>query len=451
MAAFGLESLPIDTNVFNLFVAGALGMLLGLEREWSNKSAGIRTFTLTSLLGVAAAIVGGPVLLATGGLLVLVQGVLLGARGLLAEATSPVRSVDSAATDDSVHSTATDDSVHSTATEDAADEGGSLALTTSTSLLVAYAVGVLVGTDYVLVGVVIAITSSFLLVLRRELHAFANRLSHREVRSAAEFAIIAFVVYPLLPAGTYGPWNAIEPRLIWMLVIAVSGIGFANYALMQRYGGRGMLVTGFLGGLVNSTAVIGEIANRAKTNVDTFGLAVATILIADAAMAVRNLVIVVAFVPQSAFGVGLPLGLIAVGGLLLTGYERTWRGEMELDLDSPFSSANALTFGLLFLVVLVVTAGAQQIFGTAGFLVTSFLSGLLSSGTTTTTAVSLASTGQVSPAVAAQGVLAGTLASILVKVWLAVGINRDLFRPVVLRSAYLSLLGLVGVLGVQVL
>ncbi|WP_256290325.1 MgtC/SapB family protein [Halobellus inordinatus] len=419
---FGPETVPIDANVFNLFVAGALGMLLGLEREWSNKSAGIRTFTLTSLVGVAAATIGQTVLLALGGLLVLTQGMLLGLRGVLTD----VR-------------------------EGPADEESGLALTTSTSLLVAYVVGVLVGSDYVLVGVVIAITSSFLLVLRRELHQFAKQLSHQEVRGAAEFAIIAFVVYPLLPSGTYGPWNAIDPQLIWMLVIAVSAIGFANYAIMQRYGGRGMLITGFFGGLVNSTAVIGEIANRAKANLGVLDLAVATILVADAAMAIRNLIIVVAFVPQSAFSVGLPLGLIAVGGVLLTGYERNWRGEMDLDLDSPFSSANALTFGVLFLIVLVATAGAQQMFGTAGFLVTSFLSGLLSSGTTTTTAVSLTSTGQISPSVAAQGVLAGTLASILVKVWLAVGINRKLFRPVTLRSAYLSMLGLVGVLAVHFL
>jgi uncharacterized membrane protein (DUF4010 family) len=88
-------------------------------------------------------------------------------------------------------------------------------------------------------------------------------------------------------------------------------------------------------------------------------------------------------------------------------------------------------------------------FGTAGFLVTSFFSGLLSSGTTTTTAVSLTSTGQITPAVAAQGVLAGTLASIMVKIWLAAGINRNLLAPVTTRSAVLSALGVAGVLMVQ--
>ena len=422
MIQIGPGAVPVNADVFNLFIAGALGMLLGLEREWSNKAAGIRTFTLTSLVGVAAATLGEAVLLALGGLLVLGQGLLLGARGLVYDARG----------------------------EDVDDDYG-LALTTSTSLLVAYIVGILVGMEFVLVGVVIAITSSFLLVLRRELHQFARQLSHSEVRGAAEFAIIAFVVYPLLPAGTFGPLDAIDPQLVWTLVIAVSGIGFANYAIMQRYGGRGMLITGFFGGLVNSTAVIGEIANRAKTNDGILTLAVATVLVADAAMAVRNLVLVVAFVPESAVAVGLPLGLIAVGGVGLTIYERNWGGDIELDLDSPFSSRNALTFGVLFLAVLVGTAAAQGMFGTVGFLVTSFFSGLLSSGTTTATAVSLTSTGRITAATAAQGVLAGTLASIMVKIWLAAGINRTLLVPITTRSALLSALGLVGVLVVQLL
>jgi len=421
MLQFGPETVPINADVLNLFIAGALGMLLGLEREWSNKSAGIRTFTLTSLVGAAIAIHGQMALLTLGGALVLLQGALLGIRGLIVSARPNL------------------------------NQDSGLALTTSTSLFVAYVVGVLVGMNYLLIGVIIAITSSLLLVLRRELHQFANQLSHQEVRGAAEFAIISFVVYPLLPTGTYGPWNAIDPQLIWLLVIAVSAIGFVNYAIMQRYGSRGMLITGFFGGLVNSTAVIGEIANRAKTNTNILDLAVATILVADAAMAIRNLIIVIAFVPQSAFSISLPLGLIGIGGIALTGYERNWTGNVELDLDSPFSSKNALTFGGLFLIVLMITAGAQQMFGTAGFLLTSFLSGLLSSGTTTTTAVSLASTGQITPSVAAQGVLAGTLASIFVKIWLAVGINRDLLVPVSIRSTYLVLFGLVGVTIVQFL
>lgn len=82
-------------------------------------------------------------------------------------------------------------------------------------------------------------------MLRRELHQFAWGLSKEEVKSAAEFAILAFVVYPLLPSDPVGPWNAIQPQLVWLLVVAVSGLGFVNYVIMQRYGSRGIAITGF--------------------------------------------------------------------------------------------------------------------------------------------------------------------------------------------------------------
>lgn len=410
------EQIPLDPIIIRLFIAAALGMLLGLEREWSNKSAGIRTFTLTSLIGAAAMSMDNNVLLALGGVLVAIQSVLLGVRGLLSKFTNP----------------------------DSHMEEVSLSLTTSTSLLVAYLVGILVAADLILMGVIIAIISSFLLVLRRELHDFASQLSKEEVRAAAEFAIIAFVIYPLLPAGSYGPWNAIEPRMIWLLVIAVGGVGFGNYTLMQRYGGRGIAITGFFGGLVNSTAVIGEIADRAQRNVGVESLAVGAILMADAAMAIRNLAIVAVFVPHSVVTIGLPLGLIAVTGVTLAIRSSEWDNDLELDFDSPFSTESALKFGLLFLIVLIVSAGAQHAFGTTGFLITSFLSGIISSGATTTTAISLTTTGRITHSVAAAGVLAGTLASILVKIFLATTINRSLFRPVMIRSFILIAAGIAG-------
>jgi len=165
---------------------------------------------------------------------------------------------------------------------------------------------------------------------------------------------------------------------------------------------------------------------------------------ADAAMAVRNFVIVATFIPRSAVTIGLPLGLIAVTGVLLAITSSDWDEDLELDFDSPFSTTSALKFGLLFLVVLLVSAGAQEIFGTTGFLITSFLSGIISSGTTTTTAISLISTGSITHSVAAAGVLAGTVASILVKILLAVSINRSLLQPIAVRSIALVGIGVAG-------
>jgi uncharacterized membrane protein (DUF4010 family) len=74
-------------------------------------------------------------------------------------------------------------------------------------------------------------------VFKRELHGFAWGLSREELRSTFEFAILAFVVYPLLPAGTVAFGSGqyaveIEPRVVWLMVVFVAGIGILNYVIV---------------------------------------------------------------------------------------------------------------------------------------------------------------------------------------------------------------------------
>ncbi|MDB2236626.1 MgtC/SapB family protein [Halorubrum ezzemoulense] len=398
----------LETNVAKLALATALGMFLGLEREWSQKSAGIRTFALVSLAAAVFSLVDEPGLLVVGGVLVVASAVLLAVRSFV-EA-----------------------------------EVDGLSLTTSASLLVTYGVGVLVAEELFIESVTVAVLSSLLLVLKRELHQFAWGLSREEVRSAVEITILAFVVFPLLPAETIDPWNAVQPRLVWSLVVAVSAIGFVNYVLVKRYQGRGYAVTGFFGGLVNSTAVVAEMAKRAKGRADLGEIAVGSILLANAAMAFRNAAVVAVFVPEAALVVGAPLGAITVAGIGVAVWRSDWRTTMEAELTSPFSLGNALTFGALFLLVLLASAVAERTFGAGGFVATSFLAGLVSSGTSTTTAVSLLGTGQIGVDTAVAGVVAGTAASILVKTAFAASIARELVRPVFLWNLLLIAVGVVA-------
>ena len=332
-----LTELPLDAEVAQVLLAGALGLFLGLEREWSHKSAGIRTFSLTSLLGAVFTIVGMELLVVVGGALVIVQGVLVAVQGMRAE-----------------------------------DVEG-LSLTTSVSLLVAYGVGALVANGFALEAVTVTVISSLLLVLKRELHSFAWGLSRAELRSAAEFAIIAFVVYPLLPAGGYdvgtgGLSVTVEPRIIWLLVVTVAGIGIVNYAIVQAYGSRGIAVTGFFGGLASSTAVVGAMLDHVRQRPETRSYAVAAILLADAAMAARNLTIAMAFTVEAGLLVGavVPLGAVILGSVAIAAITADWNENLEMDLESPFSMRNVLTFGGLFLIVVVVGGLAASQFGTAG-------------------------------------------------------------------------------------
>lgn len=393
--------------VMKIVFATALGMLLGIEREWSEKPAGLRTFTIITLAATVLTIADEPILLVLGGVLVIFQGSVFALRGLFGEADTYL-------------------------------------LTTATSMILAYGIGVLIGKGQFQIATIVAIVTSLVLVLRRELHGFARNLSKDEIQSALELGILAFVIYPLLPTRSFGPSGAIAPRTIWLLVVAVSAIGFANYLVVQRYGAKGIAITSFFGGLVNSAAVIGEIVSRTRQRPDLSQIAVGGILLANAAMAFRDMLIAVAFIPDLIFDLGIPLVTISVTGVALSYLYSDWNIDLEIEFDSPFNLETALKFGALFLIVLVVSATAQTVLGNVGFLVSSFFSGMVSSGAVTTTVVLLFKSGQITKQVATAGIIIGVSASILVKLGLVMSMDRSMTRPVAYATASLLGVGLVA-------
>lgn len=406
--------LSVDEPVFQLALAAALGLFLGLEREWSEKPAGIRTFSLTSLLGAVFTIVSGSIdygglLIAVGAVLVISQGVLIGVRGLQTTGVDP--------------------------------QVESLSLTTGVSLVVCYGIGVLVAAGFVLEGVTVAVLSSTLLVLKRELHDFAGGLSRRELRSAVEFAILAFVVYPLLPAGVVevGP-VPFEPRIAWLMVVTVAAIGIVNYALVRTYGGRGIAVTGFFGGLASSAAVVGAMLDHVRSQQQAVSYGVAAVLLANAAMALRNLGIAIAFTISTGavlYQVVVPLGVLIVGSFVIAWLIADWSLQVDMEFDSPFSLQNALAFGSVFLFILAGSTIAQAEFGTAGLYISALISGLVSSAGVTTSAVLLFRSGTIEAPEAVITILLATAASVLVKMGLSVAGPKQFGRAVILWSSVL--------------
>lgn len=48
-------------------------------------------------------------------------------------------------------------------------------------------------------------------------------------KSIMQFALIWMVILPMLPNRTYGPFNVIDPRQIWLMVVLVVEIGLGGY------------------------------------------------------------------------------------------------------------------------------------------------------------------------------------------------------------------------------
>lgn len=401
----GAEVSVFDMPLARLALAAALGLFLGLERELSEKTAGIRTFTLVSLAAAVFMLLDQPLLLAVGGLLVVVISAVLGLHGLFGDADT-------------------------------------LSLTTSVSLLVAYGVGALVAAGAIFEGVAVAIVSSLLLVLKQELHYIAGSLTRMEVRSAAEFAILAFVLYPLLPPTPqtvgYGALTVtIEPRLVWLIIVFVAGMGIVNYIFVRFYGGRAILVTGFFGGLASSTGVVGAMLDHVNQRPEATKYGVAAVLLSNASMAFRNLAIAVVFT----IGVGMlsqtiiPLLALLIGSILVAVFVTDWTAEMDIDLDSPFSLRYAFGVGTLFLAVLLAGGFAEAAFGTAGLYGAALISGLISSAGATASAVVLYSNGDITGNEATVAILLASMSSVLVKAGITiVSPNKEFSRGVILWS-----------------
>lgn len=396
----------LDQQYVGIFLSLSLGLFIGIERERSGKMAGVRTFSLVSLSGGTLAIVGQEALMLLGMVLVLVFSILMGFKDISTE-----------------------------------DDVG-LSLTTSAALFITYLSGLLAGMGEPIIASVVAVITASLLISKDSLHDFAGGVTRQEFYSALELLALSVIVYPFIPSDNIGPMESIDLQLVWVLIIAVSGLGFVNYILVKKYEEKGFMATGFFGGLVNSTAVIGTIADRVSQNSSSTDVAVGAVLLANAAMAIRNTIIVGTFVPGSFVFVAVPLISVTVSGLLLSYYVSDFDSDFTAsDLNSPFSLKNVLVFGGIFLMILVVSSLTTEYLGDSGFYITMFLAGLVSSGSSTTTAVTLASTGQISVEVSSVGVLVGTVASVMAKILLVNSVERSMLKPVALWSLLLIIIG----------
>lgn len=400
-------------SLARLLLALLVGLFVGLEREWRGKDAGLRTFGLVSLLGSMGSMLGSGYALMSLGLV----GVLIVFLNLQSMRI---------------------------------DKGTEL--TTSAALLVTALSGALCGVGHTITPVAIAVVTTGLLSWKERLAEFGHRITAEELRSAVLLGILAFAVYPVLPAHPVDPWGLINPRAAWITVILIAGIGFANYVLWKLFGARGIEFAGFLGGLVNSTVTVTELASRVGETGDGLeSVAYRGILLSVAAMAARNALILGIFKPDALLVAAATLGLMLFASVMLAmlgrGPDATpTTEEKPLALKSPFSLRSALKFGFVFLVLQLVGSLAQTLFGRFGFYAVSLVGGFVSSASAVAAAALLAAGNKIPVPVAGVGSILAALASASVNVVLVARLSksRELVRKVGVATLIILGVGLVG-------
>jgi len=398
------------TNVelfYRFGVALALGLLVGLEREYAyaDKSqeslfGGVRTFPLIALTGCAAALISSevtpwffPVAFAA------LTGLILAA--YIATASK-----------------------------------GDVGLTTEITSLVVFLCGALVYWNYLLLAAAVAVTATVLLSLKATLHDLTRHISQQDIYATLKFAIITVIVLPLLPNHTYGPLDVLNPRQIWLMVVFISGISFFGYVLIKLVGPRqGIGLTGLLGGLVSSTAVALSFSQRSQKESHLARPFTLAITVASATMFVRVLFETAVLNPALARVLSIPM--LSAAGVGLAACVYLWFAERtsekgEVAVSNPFELGPAIKFGLLFAVILFVSKAAQLYLGNAGVYLSSIVAGLTDVDAITLSMSRLAGEATISQVTAAQAIVLAAMSNTVVKAGIVATMGTNSLRRYVL-------------------
>jgi uncharacterized membrane protein (DUF4010 family) len=292
------------------------------------------------------------------------------------------------------------------------------------------------------VGVVVA----GLLSLKRPIHEMVRKVSSEDVYATLKLAVVALILLPILPNQAFGPLSVLNPYKIGWMVMLIAGVSFLGYIAIRVLGaGKGLGVTGLLGGIVSSTAVTLSFAGRSVQEPALAAAGALGVVLANTVMPVRVVVNVTVVNPDLTRFVALPMGGIALAGLLCAAVLHL-RGKSaaaeasDVKLNNPFRLGAAFKFGLLYAAILFACKAATTYLPAGGV----YLAGILA-GTTDVDAISLsmanlAKEGRVAPPVAATTILLAVATNSLVKLGLALALGGGGFRRTIAIAFSLMLL-----------
>jgi uncharacterized membrane protein (DUF4010 family) len=238
-------------------------------------------------------------------------------------------------------------------------------MTTEVTAVVVYVLGGLALMDQAILAVALAICTVALLATKQALHEGVKRISHVELLATLRLLFASFIVLPILPRHPVDPWDALSPYKLWLLVVLISALSMVGYVTVRVLGAaRGVVVTGFFGGIVSSTAATLTFARQSReTEISAHAIS-AGILISWTVMYLRIFGLIAVLRWALVSKVFVPLLASAVLGALLCGLAmfRTHRElghkpvlAREPTFTNPFSLMSAIKFATVFALVLLAT------------------------------------------------------------------------------------------------
>jgi uncharacterized membrane protein (DUF4010 family) len=398
----------IEPVFLNLAVALGIGLLIGAERERRKGSgplrspAGIRTFAITSLAGAISILVGGETLLAiaTAGIIALIAIAYWRGRE---------------------------------------DDPG---LTTEIALTATILLGGLAMQRPALAGSV-GVILVVLLAAKSRLHQFVGRiLTESELNDALIFAAATLVVLPLVPDRSMGPYGALNPRSIWLIVILIMAISAAGYIAVRTLGAKfGLPIAGLAAGFISSTATIAAMGGRAAKQNDLIAGAVAGAVLSTLATVIQMAIVLGTTSLPTLYSLAVPLVCAGVAaiiyGAVFTLLALRQTSEPEIQSGHPFSLSTAFVFAATLSIVLIACAALRDQFGENGVIVAAAVAGFADTHSAAISVASLVASGKLTTSEALLPILAGLSTNTISKVLLAATSGGRLFALRVIPGLFL--------------
>lgn len=400
----------IEQSWLNLAVAIGIGLLIGAERErrkgWGadRSPEGIRTFTIASIIGAVSAIFNFWLLLAS---VICVTFFMVATR---------------------YHQKSEDPGI-----------------TSEIALILTVILG---GLSISSPGfsAAIAVAVAILLAAKEPMHGFVRKVVTKDEMN--DFLILAaatLIILPLVPNQFVGPFDAVNPRNIWTLVILVMTINVLGHLVLRWLGARiGLPIVGLVSGFISSVATIAAMGARAKETQDLIGGAVAGAILSSLATVLQLAILLAVVYPPALKALVLPLVLggvsIVLYGLVLAHKSYKKNQAESTKITKAFSIKSAFILAAVIMLVLIISSALNDQFGQVGLVVASGIAGFADAHPPTIAVASQAAVGKLALENVAIPILVAFSTNALAKVLVAISSGCTAFSKRIFLGLALQLM-----------
>ncbi len=322
-------------------------------------------------------------------------------------------------------------------------------ITSELLLMMVFLMGILVGINQINLAVILTIIMSIVSTGKGYLYQVSDKFNQIEIIDTVKFAIIIFLILPILPNRSLDAWGIFNPAEVWTMVILVSGIGFVGYMASKFIKKKSsIIVTGLVGGLISSTAVTTNMALQSKKQENMIDYYAISILLGSGMMYARVLLATAVINPELCRSLVVPLGAMilftALSSLIMwkRSKESTPKLKQELEVETPLSLIPAFKFSLIYVAILALITFANQYLGSKGIYISALFSGIADVDAITLSLSQLSSELSISSSAALIGITIAVISNTWVKILYVafIGSNKLLKKV----SATLAISALIG-------